>query len=216
MTISDKIFKSIFWIAITSSQILFNLISDSRCEAVMNFEEVIMKFKRTISIFCVIALCLSMSTVAFATEDTVNGKQADFGQCIYEDSNIVVMLGNPENPSAPLSDSAEAFAARTVDYNYVWLDGGYASGEFYVATSNSSPMGITLKIQSEDPNAFAFCTVLGPNGEPLKGHNNVWLTPGMNNDDGYVGTIYNSPSGTYTIDYIAQGQAGMRIMCWIY
>lgn len=163
-------------------------------------------FKKIFSALLAISLCLSMSTIAFAAENNATT------QVIYEDSNIVVMLGNPDYAT---NDSANEMSTRASSYNYVWLD--YAKGGYFeVYTSNSGTFGITLKVESSSDASFAHVSVISPNGEAVKGVGTVFLTPSSYGGQGFRGTIVSGSSGTYKINYNAFTDVGMRIMCWLY
>jgi len=125
---------------------------------------------------------------------------------VYEDKGIIVRLGNPNDPNAPISPLATSYA-------YVWLDAS-ANGSFPIYTSNSGTIGITLKVESSSNSSWAYCSVYKPNGSAF--WNNVYVDPTTNNGNGYQGTMLFASSGTYTIVYAAYTTVGMRLMCWLY
>lgn len=69
-------------------------------------------FKKIFSALLAISLCFSMSTIAFAAENNATT------QVIYEDSNIVVMLGNPDI----LIDKGSGLLLKTTSHDSLVLN----------------------------------------------------------------------------------------------
>ena len=171
-----------------------------------------MKIKRFISLlltcFSITASTIIPSNVAFAAEAQP--------ATIYEDENVVVLLGNPDDPNAELSETAAALSsARALSYESNW-ENGSASGNLYINTSNSGSFGVTVKIQSSDSNAFAYCSLYNPNGSVCKGLSSFYVNQNTNSGDGFLGTIVNGPSGRYKLSYMLSSSAGTRVMIWLY
>lgn len=152
-------------------------------------------------------LCLSSSSFVFAAEPA-----QEYGSIVYEDANVVVLLGNPDDPNAPISTTALS-ATRGMDYESTWLDRS-ASGKFPIYTSKSGTIGITLKVESRSNSSWAYISVQKPNKSYFK--NNVYVDPTTRGGEGWAGKMYSASSGTYYIHYAAHTSVGMRIMCWMY
>lgn len=103
--------------------------------------------------------------------------------------------------------------AKTVDYESVWLDYS-ASGSFPIYNHNSGTVGMTLKVESSSNLSTANIKVKKPDGSYYL--NGVAIDPTTNGGQGGLYTIYFAPTGTYTIEYNAFTNVGMRIMCWMY
>jgi len=133
------------------------------------------------------------------------------GEIIYEDEKLVVMLGKPEG-----HPSIQIRSTRNVsNYESVWMDGP-SGGNLEIYNANTGSFGMTLKLESSDSSAWAFCTVVAPNGNHVVGAEGINLSPNYNNGKGWYTTIRPGMQGTYKIEYAAYGTAGMRLMCWIY
>ena len=130
--------------------------------------------------------------------------------CVCFSTPITSFAAEPEQTEVP---SITVKGTRSVDYGYDWIDGS-DSGSFTVNTSNSGTIGITLKIESNDSSAFAYCSIKKPNGSYYA--QNIYVDQNSGGGDGVVMTAYFQQSGTYTIEYMAYSSTGTRIMCWIY
>lgn len=136
------------------------------------------------------------------------------GNVVYENGNIVVIIGKPT--MAVDSDGANTARdfGKELNYESVWLD-GTAAGSLKIYNPNAGKFGITLKMESSDSEAFAFCTVIKPNGQSQVGADSINLTPAMNDGEGWYKNFSNGIVGTYSIEYLAHANAGMRIMCFV-
>lgn len=171
-----------------------------------------MKIKRFISLlvtsFSLIVSSIIPSNVAYAAEIEPT--------TIYEDENVVVLLGNPIDPDAELSETAVSLAsARSLSYESNW-ENGSTSGNLYINTNNTGNFGVTVKIESSDSNAFAYCSLYTPSGSVCKGLSSFYVDQNTNNGEGFLGTIVNGTSGRYKLSYMLSSSAGTRVMIWMY
>ncbi len=168
-----------------------------------------MKFTRKIFTL-LLAICLTFSTVsatAFAAETNSNSiVLPDNETIVYQDDDVTVVKVDE-------SVQTEQASAKATTYESVWLDSS-DSGSFSVNTPNSGTIGITLKVESQSNDSWAYISVQKPNGDYFK--NNVYIDPTTNNGEGGVYKMYFASSGDYTIHYIGYTSVGMRIMCWLY
>lgn len=172
-----------------------------------------MKHFVTLGLACI--LCLSFSITAFASEvqNTDNNNKfnlPDDAVVIYEEDDIVLYQSKSESDIR--KEVATLTARSGVDYESVWLNRA-STGSYKIYCSHSRKVGVTIGIESSSNDSWAQITIKRPDGRYLFPKNGGKIRP----SDGEVlmrmadGTI-----GTYTINYQASTQVGMRIMCWMY
>lgn len=169
--------------------------------------------KRFFALFMAVLLCMVMPITAFATENvaTTNNQELKLAEgevIVYQDDSVTVT----SLPASAVDESV--LNARATTYESVWLDKS-ASGNFKINTSNSGTIGITLKVESSSDDSFAYITMRNPAGKTFTG-DGYYVKPSTNGGDGEYFKYYGASAGTYTVDYVASTQVGMRIMCWIY
>lgn len=169
------------------------------------------KIRSFVALCLVMAMAFSFSATAFAaapdeavTETVVVGENETI---VYQDDEMTIV-------ETPVGTDVNAFGVSPLatSYNSRWLDTS-ANGSFTVYTSNTGTIGITLKVESPSDSSTALISIKKPNGSYYK--NNIFLTPGENGGEGQY-KIYFAQSGSYTYEYSAWTNAGMRIMCWMY
>jgi hypothetical protein len=156
----------------------------------------------------ILAMCLSFSSFAYAAEPT-----PEFGDIAYEDENIVVLLGNPNDPDAPISKTAASITRHT-DYESVWLNGN-AQGSFPIYCTHSGTVGITIAVESSSNSSWANVSIQKPN-KSYYYPTGIAINRNTNGGDGWYAKMRFASTGTYTIHYTAVTPVGMRIMCWMY
>lgn len=127
---------------------------------------------------------------------------------LYQDKDITIVEVNSTNVF-----TEKGVNSRAMTYGSTWIDSS-DSGSFSVNTEKSGTIGITLKAESSSDSSWAYMSVIKPDGTYFK--NNVYINPTSGNGDGKNFKIYFASSGTYTINYIAYTDVGMRLMCWMY
>lgn len=153
-------------------------------------------FMMVVMLFCLIPV---------STSATENGLVlAEDEIVVYQDEEITIT----QQPSTVTTRSAP-------DYGSVWLDSSN-SGSFTVTTTRSGTIGITVEVQSSSNDSFAEISMRKPNGQTLSDPFFISPTTKTGDSNGIIMKIYGAPSGTYTLDYIAYTDIGMRIMCWMY
>lgn len=171
-----------------------------------------MKHFVTLGLACI--LCLSFSITAFANEaqNIENDKfnLPDDAIVLYEEDDIVLYQSQSE--SAARKEASTLAEESGVDYESVWLDRSSTSS-FKIYCSHSGKVGVTIGIESSSDESWAQITIKRPDGRYLFPKSGGQIRP----SDGEVlmrmadGTI-----GTYTVNYQASTNVGMRIMCWMY
>lgn len=167
------------------------------------------KIRSFVALCLVMAMAFSFSATAFAaapdeavTETVVVGENETI---VYQDDDMTIV-------ETPVDANALGVSPLATSYNSKWLDTS-GSGSFSVYTSNTGTIGITLKVESSSNSSCALISVKKPNGSYYK--NDIYLEPGTNGGEGQY-KIYFASSGSYTIEYVAWTEVGMRIMCWMY
>lgn len=167
------------------------------------------KIRSFVALCLVMAMAFSFSATAFAaapdeavTDTVVIGENETI---VYQDDDMTIV-------ETPVDTNSFGVSPLSTDYNSVWLDSS-SNGSFKVYTSNAGTIGITLKVESSSDNCSALISIKKPNGSYYK--NNIFLTPTQNGGEGQY-KIYFASSGSYTYEYSAYTDAGMRIMCWMY
>lgn len=168
------------------------------------------KIKSFVALCLAMVMAFSFSAVAFAatpdehvTEPVVAD---DAAVVVYQDDEMTVVR-------TPVGADDDGISPLSTDYNSVWLDSS-GSGEFKVYTSNTGTVGITLKVESSSNESFAYISIKKPDGSYFK--NKLLIDPTSGNGNGKEYTIFFAKSGSYTIEYTAWTEVGMRIMCWMY
>lgn len=166
------------------------------------------KIKSFVALCLAMVMAFSFSTVAFAatpdehvTEPVVADESA---VVVYQDDEMTVVR-------TPAGADDDGISPLSTDYNSRWLDSS-GTGSFSVYTSNTGTVGITLKVESSSSDSVAYISVKKPDGSYFK--NKVFLQANVDPEAKY--TIFFAKSGSYTIEYTAWTEVGMRIMCWMY
>lgn len=130
-------------------------------------------------------LCLSMclSNVAFATEI---------------------------KPTETQQKSESTASERATYYESRWFDTD-ANGNFSIYCGNSGSVGVTIKLESTDSDAFCMVQLFKSNGQKVM-PSAVTLSPSR--PEYY--THFNLQPGTYYVQCLGYSNTGMRIMCWMY
>lgn len=129
-------------------------------------------------------------------------------QVLYQDNDITIVQVKSLNTL-----SEKVIASRDMTYGSTWVSSS-DSGSFSVDTEKSGTIGITIKAESSSESSWAYMSIMKPDGTYFK--NNVYIDPTSGNGNGKKFKIYYASSGTYTINYIAYTDVGMRLMCWMY
>ena len=160
--------------------------------------------KKFVSIVTSLVMILTMSTVAFAADDTFNIPSD--AEIVYQDDEITIV-------SSPLTDDDLQTSLRNSNYGNAWVSSS-TSGSFTVNNQHSGTVGLTLKVESSSNDSWAYISVLKPNGVAYL--NNIYVDPTSGNGEGRKYTLYSASTGTYTFSYSAYTSVGMRIMAWMY
>lgn len=171
------------------------------------------KVKKFIIFPMVLLFILSLS-VPNAFADNLNNDYinkiiiSETENILYQDKDITIVEVNSTN-----GFPEKGINSKTMTYGSTWVNSS-DSGSFSINTEKSGTIGITIKAESSSDSSWAYMSVMKPDGTYFK--NNVYIDPTSGNGDGKKFKIYYASSGTYTINYIAYTDVGMRLMCWMY
>lgn len=159
------------------------------------------KLRSFVALSLAMVMAFSFSAVAFAAEPDTDVVLAEDEAIVYQDEDVIIVES--------ATGEASTASTRSNCYNGQWV-GSSSTGSFGVYSDNSGTVGITVSTETSQSDAWAYITVVKPNGTPFK------------NDIAFIGsqskqyTMYFASTGTYTIKYNVYTTAGMRINCWIY
>lgn len=100
---------------------------------------------------------------------------------------------------------------NTMSYESRWFNDA-ADGSFTIYNENNGKVGVTIKIESSDQNAYCLVQLYKENGEKVM-PSAVSLSPTGRVE--YVNT-FNLTPGTYKVACLGYSNSGMRVMCWMY
>ena len=126
-----------------------------------------MKFKNIkvqISLLLAVIMLFSMSTVAFAAENTDN--ESHFGDILYSDNGITVFYGNP-NENEELAEEVEAQSARSLQYDNIWVDANTTATRYaYIDATASNPLTYyTVRQEATSPVTRSRIIITRPNND---------------------------------------------------
>lgn len=122
--------------------------------------------------------------------------------------NLIMALNNGDRNIDPDLE-------KKVNYESVWLD-KTGAGSLKIYNPNEGKFNIILKMESSDSEAVTFCSIVKPNGQNQEVGAPLKLTPHMNEDKGWYKDFSDGMVGTYSIEYLAHANEGIRILCWVY
>lgn len=172
------------------------------------------------------AMLASVNTVAFAADIEPNKNVMEFGDILYADNGITVFYGNP-NEDEELAERIETQAARSLQYDNIWVDAHTTrSRTAYIYATSSNPLTYyTVRQEANSPVESSWVTIERPTNDGFcfmvswDGRTTVESADNIIS----TSTLYNSAfnkkyawtTGALTLNWsVTTGDSGARMNLW--